>query len=142
MEYIDDYNFTVSFSGQLTLSGRYQHFYSEYTSAPEVMFWVDEASRQKLPQILEDARGEQSHFTLYPHARFAPLGSQGTATVVIDQYRLVSRERGGGNELGAIGSISTKTEIVETWPEGYTSTLDQPGKYKNANAFRFLVVDA
>ncbi len=92
VEYFDNYNFTVNFSGRLTLSGFYVYRSpDDYTGG--VGFKADEESLQKLPQILEDRR-DPGFFVLYPPTKFAPVGSRGTATIVIDQYRLVHREMG------------------------------------------------
>ncbi|MBT9156123.1 MAG: hypothetical protein DDT37_01107 [Firmicutes bacterium] len=101
-------HFSVTFSGRLTLSGDYHFFMSNYDDSPVVNFVLDAASRQKVPHIAEDSRGETSYFHLAPHAAFGPIGSQGTATVVIDQLKLPHRERGEANSARLVRLVQKR----------------------------------
>lgn len=106
-EYFDDYNFIINFSGQLTLSGFYNYFYDDYSGGPNVTFQPDEELLRKMPQILEDEM-EQGYLTLYPNAEFEPLGSKGTATIVIDRYRIDRREMGTTDSARLVQLVKKK----------------------------------
>ncbi len=95
MEYVDDHDFAVLFTGRLRLSGSFIHnLPDDYVAG--VVFFADEKSLQKLPRFIEDTR-DPGAFTLDQPAKFAPPGSRGTATVIVDQYRLVHRQMGAMN---------------------------------------------
>lgn len=89
--------FGITFSGRVTLSGDYKFVINTYADSPVVTFVLDEASRRKVPHISEDTRGETSYFYLAPHAAFGTVGSQGTATIIIDKLSLPHRYTGEWN---------------------------------------------
>src|SRR5690606_10463344 len=83
---------TVRFSGQVTLTGRFEHFPPEDEFFPQVVcFFPDEDSARRLPVVETDQRTVWFCFDNVEEARqvFGGPGT-GTATVTIDSYTINS----------------------------------------------------
>jgi hypothetical protein len=84
----DDTVGIIEFSGKVTISGTYQHYYDEAYLGDVYVFFVDKDSSPKLPQMLNDTRDQWFVFENQDDARsaFGSDYSKGKATITIDQF--------------------------------------------------------
>ncbi|MEW6623422.1 MAG: hypothetical protein AB1420_09900 [Bacillota bacterium] len=80
----------IKLSGTVTISGRYVHYENHETLGNKVVFLVDEESLAMFPQLEQDKRYIWFSFINQDAAKeaFGKPGSQGTATIEIDEYQI------------------------------------------------------
>ena len=86
----DNYSATVAFSGRTEVSGKYKHQSNDELLGNEISFVVDETSQYKLPKLTHDKRYLWFCIANHDEAEraFGPPGSEGKATVAIDNYTI------------------------------------------------------
>ena len=84
----DDYWAKVKFKGQAAVTGNYKNNVDDEFLADSISFRVDDGSSNLLPRLSHDTRFTWFTFSNQDLAKetFSPPGSEGVATVVIDNY--------------------------------------------------------
>lgn len=84
----DSYTARVRFSGEATVTGTYTHHKDDEMIGCEIRFEVDEQSAGNLPREKSDTRRTWFVFENHDEAEqlLGPPGTEGRATVVIDDY--------------------------------------------------------
>lgn len=85
-----EYAARVEFSGEATVTGEYKHHEDDEFLAGEIAFKVADESMKQLPKMTDDERYLWFVFANKEtaEAAFGPPGSEGQATVIIQQYTI------------------------------------------------------
>jgi len=81
----------VEFSSKVAITGTYEHWSKDEYFGDCVVFYPDENSKNKLPKMISDNRIIWFTFTNYKEAvqAFGSKGSEGIATIVINNYHII-----------------------------------------------------
>ena len=91
-------NYHAAFAGAATVTGTYQYFFGDFDGAELICMKLDASEAEKMPD-------GQTQFCMKDvekfKSMFGPLGSQGTATVLISDYDVNFIAESDGAYFGA-----------------------------------------
>ena len=92
-------NASAKFSGDTTVSGKWEHYTEEFMMGEMVCFTPDETSNKLLPAITGNERDGRFCFSNDDEAKkeFTPVGGSGTAKILIADFTYFSYPSEGSN---------------------------------------------
>lgn len=103
-------NASAKFSGEATVSGKWEHYTEEFMMGEMVCFTPDETSKKLLPAITGNERDGRFCFSNDDEAKkeFVPVGGSGTAKILIADFTYFSYPSEGSNTATLVKVIEKK----------------------------------